>query len=156
MIIMFQFCCFLPIKNMAILRPDVGPLQTRSDPLGSVPDLNGLQMGLPPDLSKPTPPDPIQTPTDSALVFQVQSDPLRVRSGVIKFVPERWTSPLDFKMKVGAERFSTLIRFSTDFFCSQRTLIFLLSPIVCVGSDQTRSDPKRSIKVRLKVMLFTF
>ena len=121
--------------NTAILWPDVGPLRTRLGPLQtrlgrfrSEPDLNGPQTSLP-ELSKRTPLDPIRTLTDSALDVQVQSDPLQVRLGPIKSVPERWTSLLDFKMKVCAKHFLTLIRFGTDFFCSQRTFIFPLSPI---------------------------
>ena len=55
------------------------PFRPATDPFGSVSDMNGPQTGPPPELSKRTPPDPIQTPTDPALDFQVQSDPLWVR-----------------------------------------------------------------------------
>ena len=66
------------VHYVAILWPGVGPLRTRSGPSGSTTDLNGPQTGLPPELSKRTPPDPIRTPTDSASDFKVQSDPVRV------------------------------------------------------------------------------
>ena len=79
------------------LQTRLGPLQTRLGPFGSKPDLNRPQTGTLPELSKQTPTDPIRTLTDSALDFLVQLDP-----GSIKSVPERWTSLLDFKMKICA------------------------------------------------------
>ena len=72
-----------------------------TDPLGSELDLNGLQTGPPHEISKRTPPDPIRTPTDSASDFKFNN---RTCYGSDKSVPERWTSPLDFKMKVCAGR----------------------------------------------------
>ena len=49
------------------------------DPSGSVPDLNEPKTNLPPKLSKRSLQDSIRTPNDSALDFQVHSDPLRIR-----------------------------------------------------------------------------
>ena len=51
------------------------PLQTCSGPFGFVPDPNGAQIGLLPELSKPTPPDvdPIRTLTDSVFNLNMNS-----------------------------------------------------------------------------------
>ena len=68
-----------------------------TDPLGSELDLNGLQTGPPHEISKRTPPDPIRT-----LLRNLNYN--RTCYGSDKSVPERWTSPLDFKMKVCAGR----------------------------------------------------
>ena len=66
---------------MAGRRSASNPIGPTTNPFGSVQDLNGLQTGLLPELSKRTPSDLIWTLTDSALNFQVQLDLLRVRYG---------------------------------------------------------------------------
>ena len=72
-----------------------------TESFGSELNLNGLQTGPPHEISKRTPPDPIRTPTDSASDFKFNN---RTCYGSDKSVPEHWTSPLDFKMKVCAGR----------------------------------------------------
>ena len=100
----------------AILWPDVGPLRTRSGPSGSATDLKrvchlNFQNGL------------------HLTQYGHQRTPLRTLkfnrtrygfdTGLIKSVPERWMSPLDFKTKVCAEPVF-------DFDKVRRGLIFLL------------------------------
>ena len=87
-------------RRSAILWLDVGPFRTRYEPvrvrIGPERTSNwSAAWTFKTDSTGPN--------TDSASDFQVQSDPLRIR-WPLKSVLERWTSPLDFKIKVRVER----------------------------------------------------